>query len=349
MPKFNTWFEPRQSTMAEKQTVRGFAVISAALTMVVSLSAGLWSTAVHAQAFPARPVKLIVPFAPGGPTDIMGRVLSQQLSGTLGEQVIVDNRAGAGGTIGAEAAARSPADGYTLLLATASTLAMAPPLYPHLSYSAADFVPVGLFADAPFMVVVNSSVPANTLKEFIALAKARPGALSYGSAGVGNILHVSGELFKSMAGVDILHVPYKGGAPARADLVAGRIDAMFEMYATFRADIPSGKVKVLAVASSKHHPLLADIPTAAEAGLPGYEASAWFGLVAPKGSPSEAVNRLNADMQKALKSKDVLDLLAKLAFAPRGGSPEDFGRLINGEVAKWARVIKEAGIKVDSK
>ncbi len=335
MPNFEPWMQRPRATML------------ASLAIVVSLFAGFSCATVFAQVFPTKPIKLIVPFAPGGPTDIMGRVLSQQLSATLGEQVIVDNRVGAGGTVGAEAAAKSPGDAYTLLLATASTLAMAPPLYPRLSYSAADFVPVGLFADAPFMIVVNPSVPANTLKEFIALAKAKPGALSYGSAGVGNILHVSGELFKSMAGVDILHVPYKGGAPARADLIAGRIQAMFEMYATFRADVPSGKVKVLAVASSKHHPLLPQVPTAAEAGLPGYEASAWFGLVAAKGSPSEAVNRLNAEMQKALKSKDVLDLLGKLAFQPRPGSPEDFGKLINSEVAKWAKVIKEAGIKAD--
>lgn len=336
----------RQRSAAARNAIRpGRAAAAAALIAAVSLLAG-FSTA-YAQAYPARPVKLIAPYAPGGPTDIMSRVLAQQLTGGLGEQVIVENRPGAGGTIGAEAAAKSPADGYTLLLGTASTLAMAPPLYPRLGYSAADFVPVGVFADAPFLVVVNPSVPANTLKEFIALAKSKPGQLSYGSAGVGNILHISGELFKSMAGVNILHVPYKGGAPARTDLVAGRIQAMFEMYATFRADIAPGKVKVLAVASSKHHPLLPNVPTAAEAGLPGYEASAWFGIVAPKGTPDEAVNRLNAGIQKALGSKEVLDLLAKLAFQPRGGSPQDFGALIQSEAVKWAKVIKEAGIKVD--
>ena len=317
--------------------------LAAALAVVATLLGG----AAMAQSFPTKPLRLVAPFEPGGPTDILARVLAQQISPTVGQQVVVENRPGAGGSIGAEYAAKSPGDGYTLLLGTASTLAMAPPLYPKLGYATADFVPVGLFADAAFMVVVNASVPANTLKEFIALAKAKPGSLSYGSAGVGNILHVSGELFKSMTGTNLLHVPYKGGAPARADLIADRVQAMFEMYATFRADIPTGKVKVLAIASSKHHPLLPDVPTAAEAGLPGYEASAWFGLVTPKGSPREAVVRVNAGIQKALQSKDVLDLLAKLAFAPKGGTPEEFGTLIQEEATKWARVIKEAGITVD--
>ena len=318
-----------------------------AFAAAVSILAVLACGSAAAQSFPTKPIRLVAPFDPGGPTDIMARVLAQQLSPALGQQVIVENRPGAGGTIGAEYVAKTPGDGYTLLLATASTLAMAPPLYPKLGYAAADFAPVGLFADAPFLVVVNTTVPAKTLKEFIALAKAKPGSLSYGSAGVGNILHVSGELFKSMTGTNLLHVPYKGGAPARADLLANRIQAMFEMFATFRADIPSGKVKVLAVASSKHHPLLPNVPTAAEAGLPGYEASAWFGLAAAKGSPKDAVGRINAGIQSALQSKDVLDLLAKLAFTPKGGTPEEFATLIQSEAAKWAKTIKEAGIKVD--
>lgn len=318
-----------------------------ALAMAVSVIAGLWCSAALAQAFPTKPVKIVVPYAPGGPTDMMGRVLSQQLSAVLGEQVLVDNITGAGGTIGAARASKASADGYTLLLGTASTLAISPALYRKLDYKAADFVPVGLFAHAPFMVVVNAKVPANTLKEFIALAKANPGKFSYGSGGVGNILHISGELFKSMAQVDLLHIPYKGGAPAKTDLVAGRIQAMFEMYATFRGEIAANKVKVLAIASPKHHPLLPKVPTVAEAGLPGYEVSAWFGLVAPKGTPVDAITRLNAEMQKALKSKQVLDILAKLAFLPGGGSAEDFGKLIDGAGAQWAKVIKDANVRVD--
>jgi len=318
-----------------------------ALAMVLSLVAGGWCSAAFAQAFPSKAVKIVVPYPPGGPTDMMGRVLSQQLSAVLGEKVLVDNIPGAGGTIGASRAAKAASDGYTLLLGTASTLAISPALYRKLDYKAADFVPVGLFAHSPFMVVVNAKVPANTLKEFIALAKANPGKLNYGSGGVGNILHISGELFKSMAGVDLLHVPYKGGAPAKTDLVAGRVQAMFEMYATFRGEIPAHKVKVLAIASSKHHPLLPNVPTAAEAGLPGYEVSAWFGLVAPKGTPQAAITRLNAEMQKALKSKQVLDILAKLAFLPGGGTAEEFGKLIDGAGAQWEKVIKDANIHVD--
>jgi tripartite-type tricarboxylate transporter receptor subunit TctC len=319
----------------------------AALIVALSMLAGTWSGAALAQAYPAKPIKLVVPFAPGGPTDIMGRVIAQQLAPTLGGQVFVDNRAGAGGTIGAEEVAKSPGDGYTLLLATASTLAMAPALYKKLGYSATDFAPVGLFADAPFLIVVHPSVKATTVKELVALAKAKPGELSYGSAGVGNILHVAGELFKSMTDTNLLHVPYKGGAPARADLIAGRIQAMFEMYSTFRADVPAGKVRVLAVASSKKHPLLPEVPTAAEAGLPGYEAVAWFGIVAGKGTPRNAIVPLNAGLQKALASKEVLDLLAKLAFQPGGGSPEDFAALIQSEINKWGKVIKSAGITAD--
>jgi tripartite-type tricarboxylate transporter receptor subunit TctC len=277
----------------------------------------------------------------------MARVIAQQLTTSLGGQVFVDNRPGAGGMIGAEEAAKSPGDGYTLLLGTASTLAMAPALSQKLGYNAADFAPVGLFAAAPFLVVVNPSVKANSVKELVQLAKAKPGQLSYGSAGVGNILHISGEMFKSMTGTDIVHVPYKGGAPARADLVAGRLDAMFEMYATFAGDIPAGKVKVLAVASAKKHPLLPNVPTAAEAGLPGYEASAWFGIVAPKGTPKTAITPLNDGLQKALVSKEVTSLLAKLAFQPGGGSPEAFAALIQSEIAKWGKIIRSANIKAE--
>ncbi len=300
-----------------------------------------------AQTYPAKPIKLVVPYPPGGPTDIMGRVISKELSQSLGGQVLVENRAGAGGVVGAEAVAKSPADGYTLLMASGSTIAMAPFLYKNLSYKPGDFDPVGLFSEAPFMVVVNPSVPAKTLKEFIAYAKANPGKISYGSAGVGNILHISGEWFKSLAGVDLVHVPYKGGAPARLDLVTGRVQAMFEMYATFQADIPTGKVRVLAIASAKHHPLLPEVPTAAEAGLPGYESSAWFGLVAPKGTPAPAIGRLNAEMQKALAAKEVKDMLASLAFLPRGGSPQEFTEFIKTEISKWGQVIKSAGITAE--
>jgi tripartite-type tricarboxylate transporter receptor subunit TctC len=314
--------------------------------LVVSLGSGLACCA-WAQSFPAKPIKLVAPYAPGGPTDIMARVIAKKVSETIGEQMVVENRPGAGGIVGAEAVAKSPADGYTLLLASGSTIAMAPFLYTKLAYAPSDFAPIGLFSEAPFMVVVHPSVGANTLKEFIALAKSKPGTLSYGSAGVGNILHVSGEWFKAMTGTDLVHIPYKGGAPARLDLVTGRIQAMFEMYATFQADIPAGKVKVLAVASAKKHPLLPNVPTAAEAGLPGYESSAWFGLVAPKGSPNEAVTRLNAEMQKALATKEVKDMLASLAFEPRGGSPERFAAFIQGEINKWGKVIKSAGITAE--
>ncbi len=224
---------------------------------------------------------------------------------------------------------------------------MAPSLYPKLGYDPSAFVPVSLFATAPFLIVVNPAVPARTVGELIALAKAKPGQITFGSAGNGNILHVAGELFNSMAGVHLVHVPYKGAAPALIDLLAGRIDVMFEQYLTFQQHIPSGKVRVLAVAAAKRHAQLPDVPTAAEAGLPGFEVFAWFGLLGPAGTPHAAVVRVNAEVQKALASKELRDSMAAQGIDPQGGSPESFAAFIKSETAKWGKVIKTAGIKID--
>ena len=316
-------------------------------TLAAATLLTLVSAIALAQSFPSKPIKVIVPYVPGGGTDVIARILAQKASEGLGQQMVIDNRAGAGGILGAEIAAKSPGDGYTLFMGSGSTIAMAPSLYPKLGYDPAAFVPVSLFATAPFLIVVNPAVPAHSVKELIALAKAKPGTLTFGSAGNGNILHVAGELFKSLAGVDMVHVPYKGAAPALIDMLAGRIDIMFEQYLTFQQHIPGGKVRVLAVAAAKRHQQLPDVPTAAEAGLPGFEVFAWFGLFGPAGMPASAVNRVNAEVQKALATKEMRDTLATQGIDPQGGSPESFAVFIKNETAKWGKVIKTASIKVE--
>jgi len=305
------------------------------------------STAV-AQTYPAKPIKLIVPFPPGGATDIVGRLMAQKLSEGLGQQVFVENRAGAAGTIGAEAAAKSPADGYTIFFGTTGTLSSAPALQRNLAYDPIkSFAPISILTNAPVVVVVNSAVPAKSLQELIELAKSRPGKLTYGSAGVGHFLHVAGEAFKAAAGVDLFHVPYKGAGPALIDLVGGRIDVMIDTIVPYTPHVQSGKLRALAVAHSRRLSRLPDLPTAAEAGLPGYEFSAWFGLLAPAGTSNEIVRRLNSEVLKAMATQEVLDTLAKLGLEPSGSSPDQYSALIVAEGAKWSRLVKTAGIKLE--
>ncbi len=323
----------------------GCAGLGAALLVLLSLA---WPWEASAQAYPTKPLKLIVPYAPGGGTDISARIAAQKISEGLGQQIVIDNRAGAGGIIGTEAAAKSPPDGYTLVVGTASTLAIAPGLYPNAGYDALNsFVPISLLTTAPFLIVVNAAVPAGSVRELIALAKAKPGQLSFGSAGNGNILHVAGEMFKTQAGVDLLHVPYKGAAPALQDLLAGRIEIMFEQFALFQPHIPAGKVRVLAVAASKRHAQLPDVPTAAEAGVPGFEVAAWFGMLAPKGTAGAIVARLSGEAQKAVASREMQDTLQKLGIEPAWSTPEDFSSLLKAENLKWSQVIKTSRIRID--
>lgn len=298
--------------------------------------------------YPTKPVKLIVAFPPGGPADSVARLIAGQLSKTLGQQVIVDNRPGAGGTIGAALAANSPADGYTLFLGTTGTLASAPSLYPNLGYDPVKtFAPISLIITSPFLVVIHSGVPAKSLRELIALAKSKPGDLNFGSAGSGHPLHIAGEMFKMTAGVELVHVPYKGAAPALLDLLAGRIQIMFDQPASFASHMQSGKLRALAVASPRRIPQLPDVPTTAEAGLPGYEVSIWFGLVSPAGTPAEIVKRLNTEVRKAVATKEIHDALANQGFEPSVNSPEEFAALIHLDGAKWARAVKLSGAKID--
>ena len=301
-----------------------------------------------AQTYPARPVKLIVPFPPGGNTDIVGRLVAQKLSESLGQQVYIENRGGAGGTIGAEAAAKSPADGYTLFFATTGTLASAPSLQPDLRYDPVKaFAPISTLANAPVVVLVAAPLPVNSLQELVQMAKARPGQLKFGSAGSGHFVHLAGEMFKTAAGVDLLHVPYKGVNAALIDMLGGRIELMFDAPAQYEPHLQSGKVRALAVAHPKRLARLPNVPTTAEAGLPRYELASWFGLAAPAGTPSEAISRVNAEVLKALSSQEVIDTLDKLGLEAASSSPQQYAAMIVEDLARWRQAVKAAGIKLD--
>lgn len=319
----------------------------AGLAIFAWLAAGSWCAA-SAQAYPTKAIRLIVPFPSGGVPDIVGRLVAQRLSDGLGQNVFVDNRAGAAGTVGVEAGSRSPADGYTIVLGTTGTLASAPTLYPRLGYDPVrSFAPISLLVSAPFLVVVHPSVPARTLRELIDLARSRPGELNFGSVGSGSPPHVAGEMLKTASRVDLVHVPYKGLPTAVADLVTGRIHVMFNQLAPFLPYLKAGRLSALAVASTSRIPQLPDVPTAAESGLPGYEVSIWFGLLAPAGTSNNIVARLNAEVLKALTTKDLRDGLSAQGFEPAGSSPEQFSSLIVSETAKWSRAIKASGAKID--
>ena len=301
-----------------------------------------------AQPYPARPVKLIVPFPPGGNTDIVGRLIAQKLGDGFGQQVYVENRGGAGGTIGAEAAAKSPNDGYTLFFSTTGTLASAPSMQPGLRYDPIkDFAPISTLANAPVVVIIAAPLPPKTLAELVQLAKSQPGALKFGSAGTGHFVHVAGEMFKVAAGVDLLHVPYKGVAQALTDLLGGRIDLMFDAFAQYEPHLQSGKLRALAVANPTRLARLPDVPTTAEAGLPDYQLAAWFGLAAPAGVPREVVDRVNAETRKALAAADVRETLAKLGLEPGGSTPQEYAAVIADELGKWRRAVQAAGIKLE--
>ena len=308
----------------------------------------LWGTAL-AQVYPSHPVRLIVPFPAGGSADLIGRAAAKKMSEGLGQQVLVENRAGAGGTIGTGAVAKSPADGYTLGLGTVSTLAMAPVVRANPPYdSLAAFAPVSLVASAPFILVVNASVRAGSLAELIALAKAKPGGLNFASIGDGTLQHFTGESFKSLAGIDIVHVPYKGVAPALVDLLGGQVQIGFDIVASFQLqNLQSGKLRALAVLGPARVAQLPAVPTAAEAGLAGLAATAWFGLIAPKGTPAELVARLNAEVRKAVASAELRDAIATQGLEPAADSPQEFAELIEREMARWAQLAKAKGFRIE--
>jgi tripartite-type tricarboxylate transporter receptor subunit TctC len=299
-----------------------------------------------AQAYPARPLRLIVPFPPGGPTDLVGRPLAQSLAERLGQPVVIENRPGAGATIGTEAAVRAPPDGYTLLM-SASSSAISASLYDKLSYNfIRDIAPVAGLVRFPQVLVVHPSVPAMTVPELIAHAKAHPGALNFASPGAGTGPHVTGELFKMMTGVTMVHVPYRGVAPAMTDLVAGQVQVMFVVPVGLVEHIESGRLRALAVTTTTRSRLLPQLPTVGET-VPGYEASTWFGVGAPRQTPTEIIERLNREINACLAEPAMKARLADLDGTTLVGTPVDFAKLIADETEKWSKVVKFAGVKAD--
>ena len=321
---------------------RKFLAFAAGILAAVTISLPAFG-----QAYPSRPLRMVVPFPPGGPTDITGRTLAQKLSERWNQPVVVENRPGAGSIIGTEIAAKSAPDGYTILLGR-NSIALQPLLQSKLPYDPQrDLAPVILAVRIPNVLIVHPSVPANTLAEFIALAKAKPATINYASVGNATGPHLFGELFRGMTGVDIVHVPYKGTAPAVNDLLAGQVQALFDSLATALPNIRAGKLRALGVTSLQRSKSAPDIPTISEAGAPGYEATGWFGVLVPAGTPADIIAKMNAELGAILKQPDVEERFLKFGAAGGGGTPEQFAAFIRSEQEKWGKVIREARIRID--
>jgi tripartite-type tricarboxylate transporter receptor subunit TctC len=316
--------------------------------IVVMLLLGVGIQSLFAAEYPTRPIRMIVPFPPGGGNDLLARSISQPLSQLIGQQVVVDNRGGAGGQIGAELAAAAAPDGYTIFLGSIGNLTFLPVLQAKLPYEPVrDFAPVALLATSPFILVMNPEVPAKSVKELIALAKAKPGQLNYGSSGSGSSLHMTGELFKYATGTDITHVPYKGTAPALIDLLSGQVQMLFSTMPSVVPHVKSGKLRGLGVSSTKRAEVVPDVPTIAEAGVPGFEVLNWQGIVVPKKTPDAIVQKLNRALLDALKSPETIKALANQGLDAAGGTPEQFGALIKSEIEKYGKVAKAANLRLE--
>jgi tripartite-type tricarboxylate transporter receptor subunit TctC len=301
-----------------------------------------------AQPYPAKPIRIIVPFPAGGTADIMGRVVGQKMTETWGQQVLIDNRSGAGGNIAAELAAKSAPDGYTLFLCTVGTHAVHQTLYEKLPFDPIkDFSAVAYIAGVPNVVVVHPSIPVKSVKELIGFIKARPGQINFGSSGPGSSVHMSGEMLKVMAGLDMTHIPYKGNPQAVTDLMAGQIELMITNMPSVIPYIQSGRLRALAVTTKARSPALPDLPTMEEAGLPGYESSAWFGLVSPAAVPRDIVSKLNAEVMRIVGLEDVKRNLASQGAYPLVMTPDEFGAFMKAETAKWAKIVKASGARAD--
>ena len=302
----------------------------------------------HAQSYPSKPVRMIVPYPPGGGNDTFGRLFAAKLGERTGQPFLVENRPGAGTMIGTEAAAKSAPDGYTILLSSIATHALSPNLYSRVPYDPIkDFAPITLLGIAPTVLVINQELPAKSLQELISLAKSKPGALAYASGGNGTPPHINAEVFKAVAGVDLLHVAYKGGGPALTDLMAGRVHVMLDTAASAMPHVRGGKLRALALSAPKRSAEYPDLPTFAEAGLPQYDTNAWYSMHAPAGTPADIVRRLNRELVAILKDPEILARFKQLSTDPVGNSPEEFGAFVKAELDKYARVIKAAGIKLD--
>ncbi|MGO4761040.1 Bug family tripartite tricarboxylate transporter substrate binding protein [Cupriavidus sp. 2KB_3] len=302
----------------------------------------------HADTYPSKPIRLIVPFPASGATDLLARAIAQKVGTNMGQQIVVDNRPGAGGAIGSDMAAKAPADGYTLLIATTSTHSIGPYINTHLPYNTeTDFTPIGQVAVATNVLVVPNQLPVKNVRELIDYAKKHPGELNYASSGNGTVVHLTAEAFKAQAGVFITHIPYRGTALAVPDLISNKVQVLFDSIVSGMPHVKDGKLKALAVTSAKRSPLAPDLPTASESGLPGFESDTWFGIYGPKGLPADVVSRLNAEFNKAIQSQDVRDRLAKLGAEPVGGTPAQFAAMVKKDSARWGKLIKDRKIQVD--
>jgi tripartite-type tricarboxylate transporter receptor subunit TctC len=302
----------------------------------------------QAQSFPTRSLRFIVPFPPGGATDTLARSLAQKLSESLGQPVVIDNRAGAGGNIGLEAAVRAPADGHTMVMIATATAAINPSLYRNLSFDAGrDLTPVAFISYVPNILVVHPSVPANNLTELVTYLKANPGKVNYASPGSGNSSHLAAEMFRQRTGVEITHVPYKGDAPAFADLVGGQVQMMFAIMVSAAPHVRAGRLKPIAIAGTERSAALPDVPSMPEAGLANFDTRAWFGIAVPTGTPREAITRLNSDTNKALALSEIRERLAVLGATPQPMSPEQFATLAREDREKWGRLVRDSGARVD--
>ena len=317
-----------------------------ALRIIAASCLCIVSAAGHAQTFPAKTIRILVPFAPGGANDIIARVVSQRLAEPLGQQVIVDNRGGAGGALGAEQVVRSPADGYTLLLANPGPNAINPVLQPKTPYDPIkDFTMITLMAVSPQVLVIHPSMPVRSAKDLVALAKARPGQINYGSSGIGSITHLGMEFFKARTKTDMVHIPYQGANLSLTGLIGGQISTMFAALGSITNMLGTNKVKAIGVAANQRTPLLPDVPTIAESGIKDFEVVNWFGIVGPANMPRPVVDRLNQAINRVVQAPETKERFSNLGFEPRGGTPEDLDRHIKAEIARWASVIKSQAIK----
>lgn len=316
--------------------------------VAIVIFAALVSQTVFAQTYPSKPVRLICPFAAGGATDIISRAIANELSKALGQPVVVENRPGAGGNVGSELVAKSSPDGYTILMTGNAIHGIAPALYSKLNYDPnKDLAPITVLALFSNVLVVNPSVKAESVKELIALAKAEPGQLTFASSGSGTTIHMSGEMFKSLAGVNIVHVPYRGSGPAVIDLIGGQVSMMFDNMPSSMPHIKSGKLRALATTGAKRASALPDLPTIAEAGVPGYESVGWFGLVAPAGTPAAIIAKLNAESVAGSRSPEFIKRMTEIGFDVIGNTPEQMAEMIKVEVQRWGPVVKASGAKAD--
>ena len=319
-------------------------------TALVGAVLSLAAAGAHAQSaasFPSKPIRLVIPYPPGGGTDTIGRPLAQRLGENLKQQIIFDNRGGAGGNIGMEIVAKAAPDGHTIVLALTAQLAVNPSLFKKLPYDPIkDFEPITLLATGPYILIVHPSLPVKSVKELIALARSKPNQITYASSGNGSGAHLASELLDSMAHVKMVHIPYKGGGPALVDLLAGNVQVLFATYAASKPHIESGRVRALAVSTAKRLTGV-NIPTVAEAALPGYDAGVWYAFLAPAGTPKDIVSKLHNEIVRALNHPDIKAVLARAAIEPVGSSPEELTKFMKAEIVKWAKVVKEAHVQVD--